>query len=71
MDKGACNECKTSTIGASFMINAASRTLSRRSSSMRCHFRDGEDVDRDRHLQTGIGADVKQFSGPHAAYFTS
>jgi hypothetical protein len=53
------------------MINAASRTLSRRSSSMRCHFRDGEDVDRDRHLQTGIGADVKQFSGPHAAYFTS
>jgi hypothetical protein len=31
---------------------------------------DGQDVDRDRLLQTGIKADVKQFSGPHAAYFT-
>ena len=25
MDGGACNECKTSTVGASFAINAASK----------------------------------------------
>ena len=72
MDKGACNECKTSTIGASFAINAASKNK-----KLAAEFLDamstpamGKMWIETVYLQTGIKADVKQVSGPHAAYFT-
>ena len=72
MDKGACNDCKTSTIGASFAINTASKNK-----KLAAEFLDamstpamGKMWIETVYLQTGIKADVKQFSGPHAAYFT-
>ena len=50
MDSGACNECKTSTIGASFAINAASKNKKLAGGIPRrdVDARDGQDVDRDR-----------------------
>jgi multiple sugar transport system substrate-binding protein len=72
MDKGACNDCKTSTIGASFAINAASKNK-----KLAGEFLDamstpemGKMWIESVYLQTGIKADVKNFSGPYAAYFT-
>jgi multiple sugar transport system substrate-binding protein len=72
MDGGACNQCKTSAIGASFAINAASRHK-----ELAAQFLDAMSTPEmgnmwieTIYLQTGIKADVKQFSGPHAAYFT-
>ncbi len=72
MDGGACNQCKTSAIGASFAINAASKHK-----KIAAEFLDamstpemGKRWIETIYLQTGIKADVKQFSGPHAAYFT-
>ena len=72
MDRGACNECKTSTIGASFAINAASKQK-----KLAAEFLDamstpemGKMWIETVYLQTGIKADVKNFTGPHAAYFT-
>ncbi|HZS84967.1 MAG TPA: extracellular solute-binding protein [Stellaceae bacterium] len=72
MDGGACNQCKTSAIGASFAINAASKHK-----KIAAEFLDamstpemGKRWIETVYLQTGIKADVKQFSGPHAAYFT-
>ena len=72
MDGGACNQCKTSAIGASFAINAASKHK-----ELAAQFLDamstpemGKMWIETIYLQTGIKADVKQFSGPHAAYFT-
>ncbi|MEO8677284.1 MAG: extracellular solute-binding protein [Casimicrobiaceae bacterium] len=69
---GACNDCKTTTIGASFAINAASKQK-----RLAAEFLDamstpamGKMWIETVYLQTGIKADVKQFSGPHAAYFT-
>jgi len=72
MDKGACNDCKTSTIGASFAVNAASKNK-----KLAGEFLDamstpemGKMWIESVYLQTGIKADVKSFSGPYAAYFT-
>ncbi len=72
LDGGACNECKTSTIGASFAINAASKQK-----KLAAEFLDamstpemGKMWIETVYLQTGIKADVKNFTGPHAAYFT-
>ena len=72
MDGGACNQCKTSAVGASFAINAASKHK-----ELAAQFLDamstpemGKMWIETIYLQTGIKADVKQFSGPHAAYFT-
>ncbi len=72
MDGGACNNCKTSDIGASFAINAASKHK-----KIAAEFLDamstpemGKMWIETVYLQTGIKADVKTFSGPHAAYFT-
>jgi multiple sugar transport system substrate-binding protein len=72
MDKAACNQCKTSAVGASFAINAASKHK-----QLAAEFLDamstpdmGKRWIETIYLQTGIKADVKQFSGPHAAYFT-
>ena len=72
MNGGACNDCKTSTVGASFAINAASKNK-----KLAGEFLDamstpemGKMWIETVYLQTGIKADVKQFTGPHAAYFT-
>jgi multiple sugar transport system substrate-binding protein len=72
MDNGACNQCKTSAIGASFAINAASKH--KQESAMFLNAMSTPEMGKrwieTVYLQTGIKADVRQFSGPHAAYFT-
>jgi multiple sugar transport system substrate-binding protein len=72
MDGGVCNDCKTSAIGASFGINAASKHK-----EIAAEYLDAMSTPEmgrmwieTVYLQTGIKADVKSFSGPHAAYFT-
>lgn len=72
MDGGACNECKTSAIGASFVINKASKHK-----DIAAKFLDamstpemGKMWIETVYLQTGIKADAKNFTGPYAAYFT-
>src|SRR5262244_3115308 len=72
MDNGACNECKTSTIGASFAINAASKNKQLAAEFLNAMSTPdmGKRWIETVYLQTGIKADVKSFSGPHAAYFT-
>jgi multiple sugar transport system substrate-binding protein len=72
MNGGACNECKTSTIGASFAINAASKQKQLAAEFLNAMSTPemGKMWIETVYLQTGIKADVKNFSGPHAAYFT-
>jgi multiple sugar transport system substrate-binding protein len=72
MDRGACNECKTSTIGASFAINAASKQKQLAAEFLNAMSTPemGKMWIETVYLQTGIKADVKNFTGPHAAYFT-
>ena len=72
MDNGACNECKTSAIGASFVINAASKHQKEAAEFLNAMSTPemGKMWIETVYLQTGIKADVKSFSGPHAAYFT-
>jgi multiple sugar transport system substrate-binding protein len=72
MDGGACNECKTSAIGASFAINAASKQKELAAAFLNAMSTPemGKMWIETVYLQTGIKADVKNFSGPHAAYFT-
>ncbi|MBI3707022.1 MAG: extracellular solute-binding protein [Proteobacteria bacterium] len=72
MDGGACNQCKTSAIGASFVINAASKQKELAAAFLNAMSTPemGKMWIETVYLQTGIKADVKNFSGPHAAYFT-
>ena len=72
MDGGACNKCKTSGIGASFAINAASKHKDIAAEFLNAMSTPemGKMWIETVYLQTGIKADVKSFSGPHAAYFT-
>ncbi|HUI19025.1 MAG TPA: extracellular solute-binding protein [Alphaproteobacteria bacterium] len=72
MDGGACNKCKTSGIGASFAINAASKHKDVAAEFLNAMSTPemGKMWIETVYLQTGIKADVKAFSGPHAAYFT-
>jgi multiple sugar transport system substrate-binding protein len=72
MDGGACNKCKTSAIGASFAINAASKHKDIAAEYLNAMSTPemGKMWIETVYLQTGIKADVKAFSGPHAAYFT-
>ncbi|MCC6471868.1 MAG: extracellular solute-binding protein [Alphaproteobacteria bacterium] len=72
MDGGACNECKTSAIGASFVINAASKQKDLAAAFLNAMSTPemGKMWIETVYLQTGIKADVKNFSGPYAAYFT-
>jgi multiple sugar transport system substrate-binding protein len=72
MDGGACNQCKTSAIGASFAINAASKQK-----ALAAEFLDamstpamGKKWIETVYLQSAVDVDVKNFSGPYAAYFT-
>jgi multiple sugar transport system substrate-binding protein len=72
MDGGACNQCKTSAVGASFAINAASKHKDLAAAYINAMSTPemGKRWIETVYLQTGIKADVKSFSGPHAAYFT-
>jgi multiple sugar transport system substrate-binding protein len=72
MDGGACNQCKTSAIGASFAINAASKHKQIAAEYLNAMSTPemGKMWIETVYLQTGIKADVNSFSGPHAAYFT-
>jgi multiple sugar transport system substrate-binding protein len=72
MDGGACNQCKTSAIGASFGINSSSKHKNVAAEFLNAMSTPemGKMWIETIYLQTGIKADVKSFSGPYAAYFT-
>jgi multiple sugar transport system substrate-binding protein len=71
LDKGACNECKTITIGGSYVVNAASKNA-----ALAGKFLDamatpemGNKWLEDVLVQTGIKADPSKIKGPYAGYF--
>src|SRR5204863_519403 len=72
IDLASSNECKTCTISATFAINAASeqKQLAAKFLNAMTTPEMGKMWIETVYLQTGINADVKNFSGPHAAYFT-
>jgi len=72
MDGGACNNCKTSAIGASFGINAASKHKEIASEFLNAMSTPemGKRWIETIYLQTAVKAEVKEFSGPYAAYFS-
>jgi multiple sugar transport system substrate-binding protein len=72
MDGGACNECKTSGVGSSFAINAASKQR-----KLAGEFLDAMSTPEmgKRYLETiyyqsAVKMGGTDFSGPYAAYFT-
>jgi hypothetical protein len=71
MDGGACNECKTSDVGASFAINAASKHKELAAEYMNAMSTPemGKRWIETIYLQTAIKTDVSSFSGPYASYF--
>ena len=72
MDNGTCNECKTSAVGASFVINAASKRKQLAAAFLNAMSTPemGKMWIETVYLQTSIKAEVKNFSGPYAAYFS-
>ncbi len=72
MDDGACNECKTLAVGASFGINAASEHKDIAADFLNAM--STPDMGRKWletvYLQTAVKTDGGNFSGPYAAYFT-
>ncbi len=72
MDGGACNECKTLGVGASFAINAASKH--RRSAAEYLNAMSTPEMGKmwleTIYLQTAVKTGDGTFSGPYAAYFT-
>ena len=72
MDGGACNQCKTSAIGASFAINAASKQKQLAAEFLNAMSTPemGKRWIETVYLQSAVDVDVKNFSGPYAAYFT-
>ena len=71
MDGGACNQCKTSAIGASFAINAASKQKPLAAAFLNAMSTPamGKRWIETVYLQSAVDVDVKEFSGPYAAYF--
>jgi multiple sugar transport system substrate-binding protein len=71
IDKGACNECKTITIGGSYVVNAASKNapLAARFLNSMATPEMGNRWLEDVLVQTGIKADPTKIKGPYAAYF--
>jgi multiple sugar transport system substrate-binding protein len=71
MDGGACNQCKTSGIGASFAINAASKHKDVAAKFLNAMSTPamGKKWVETIYLQSAVNTDVKEFSGPYAAYF--
>jgi len=72
VDGGACNQCKTSAIGASFAINAASKQKQLAAEFLNAMSTPamGKRWIETVYLQSAVDVDVKNFSGPYAAYFT-
>ena len=72
MDGGACNQCKTSGIGASFAINAASKQKKLAAEFLNAMSTPemGKRWIETVYLQSAVDVDVKQFSGPYASYFS-
>jgi multiple sugar transport system substrate-binding protein len=71
MDGGACNECKTIAVGASFAINAASKHQ-----DMAAAYLDalstpeiGKQWIETIYLQTAVKTGATEFTGPYASYF--
>jgi len=72
MDGGACNQCKTSAIGASFAINAASKHKDIAAEYLNAMSTPemGKRWIETVYLQTAVKTGDLQFTGPYAAYFT-
>ena len=71
MTQGACPECKTSAIGASFAINAASKQKELAAEYLNAMSTPemGTRWIETIYLQTAVKTEVGAFSGPYAAYF--
>lgn len=71
MDQAACNNCKTSAIGASFAINAASKHKKLAADFLNAMSTPemGKRWIETIYLQTAVKTDVGNFSGPYAEYF--
>jgi multiple sugar transport system substrate-binding protein len=71
MDQGACPKCKTSDIGASFAINAASKQKELAAEYLNAMSTPemGKRWIETIYLQTAVKTDVSSFSGPYASYF--
>jgi multiple sugar transport system substrate-binding protein len=72
MGGGACNNCKSSGIGASFAINAASKNKKIAAEFLNAMSTPemGKRWIETIYLQSAVNVEVKEFSGPYAAYFT-
>jgi multiple sugar transport system substrate-binding protein len=71
VDNGACNECKTITIGGSYVVNAASKnpdTAVKFLNSLATPEMGNKWLETVL-VQTGIKADPSKITGPYAAYF--
>jgi multiple sugar transport system substrate-binding protein len=71
VDKGACNNCKTITIGGSYVVNAASKNpeLAGKFLNSMATPAMGNKWLEDVLVQTGIKADPSKITGPYAGYF--
>jgi multiple sugar transport system substrate-binding protein len=71
MDGGACNECKTRSIGASFAINRASKHKGLAAAFLNDMSSPGMGARwiRTVHLQTAIKVPRISLTGPYAAYY--
>jgi multiple sugar transport system substrate-binding protein len=71
VDKGACNACKTITIGGSYVVNASSKNaaLAGKFLNSMATPEMGNKWLEDVLVQTGIKADPSQIKGPYAGYF--
>ena len=72
IDKGACNECKTITIGGSYVVNAASKNADLAGQFLNSMATPamGNKWLEEVMVQTGIKADPNKIKGPYAAYFS-
>jgi len=72
MAQGACPECKTLAIGASFAINAASKQKEVAAEFLNVMSTPdmGKRWIETVYLQSAVKTEVGAFSGPYAAYFT-
>ena len=71
MDDGACNECKTIAVGASFAINAASKHQDLAAEYLNALSTPeiGKQWIETIYLQTAVKTGASEFSGPYAPYF--
>jgi multiple sugar transport system substrate-binding protein len=71
MDGGACNECKTITVGGSYVVNAASKypDLAIGGLNTMATPERGNQWMEVTLVQTGIKTDPGKIGGPYAAYF--